>query len=514
LRCRRLLIIVSATPKLRKSTQGELSLKHRRGTNRVTSSGFEHPRVGSPPFPQADSGIAGVPYSGASDSLNHELGVGPATSFPSPNALVAPAECGGRSVEPLLIYPSQPQPTSTWVSAASGHGVRYSRNVGDHKSRMQRLTNGESRVMGAFHAVGEGYARSNFQSNCYHIPAKFANQAPSIAPPLYPAAAMQDTSIPTRDIAQPRSHLGDSVVHVLGDQDVRSFDHASTQPVSISQQPADVRQLTLLGGNQNVVIREAGTQLKSHVPRYSHIPTTEPDGLDFHGSWDTGSTTAPLDHGRNLMGQGAPLCPRYIALSPEGRPGPGVSEGLTEARAELKSSSAPNAGSGRRCLPASSITIQSDTHAPSRHAAKDQQLSSGVRRTTSRRIKDAERPPYARRKPHAIYESNVGKLQDRCREDGGDEGAVNHLAEIFKDGVNPEALGRQMTEEEVNQQLFGVWRKRTQVYRVLLEQETEGSSVHHTCRLCRKGTRRPYRNAKDVLPHIKTCHVGFEGAKS
>ena len=37
--------------------------------------------------------------------------------------------------------------------------------------------------------------------------------------------------------------------------------------------------------------------------------------------------------------------------------------------------------------------------------------------------------------PHAIYENNVEKLQDRCREDGGDEEAVGHLPAIVKDGV-------------------------------------------------------------------------------
>lgn len=37
--------------------------------------------------------------------------------------------------------------------------------------------------------------------------------------------------------------------------------------------------------------------------------------------------------------------------------------------------------------------------------------------------------------PHAIYENNVETPQDQCREDRGDEEAVDHLPTIFKDGV-------------------------------------------------------------------------------
>jgi hypothetical protein len=538
-------------------------------------SNVENPKPGLLPFPQAESGVVCVgtcsgsfvppiphgspPAHIADDPLGSELGAVSTTSFSSPNTTITPTFHGGRPVVPPYIPPSRGPPTSGWPPAAPWHESRYEGGARDTKFAtnntgewIQQPTNGENGGMGSFHAAGEGYGRSYFKihaslshSSTVTDGDRAATQIPSVYPPLRPAINVQNASIPANGIVRSDAGIGSSEMHVLQQQDRQSFDCAPSQPVHLFQQARDVRRAVMsLEGQRQVVGVEAGTQLICHAVGYSHIPNIpviEADASSAsrapYGQEGTGPISGPSENARNSMGQDAP---RHLTFSQGEGPvwmhefNPEAPEVLTETYDELGSLPSTDARLDRpnwACTPAficpsgtpllgattetneSGVTVQSDVQPP---AAKDERSRSGVQRTgRHRRKSDVNMLPYAKRKPHTIFESDLGKLQDRCREGGGDEAVVNRLPAIFKDGVSAEALSRQMTEQEINQHVFGEWPRRTQVYRALLGRETNGTSIHHhTCRLCREGTRWPYRNAKDVLQHIKRCHVGCEGNKS
>lgn len=403
---------------------------------------------------------------------------------------------------------------------------------------MKHPNNDENGDMGSSSAIAESYTRSHFKfnPNAPHIPtmtegSRLATQMPSVSLPFHPVVETQNIFIPAYDIVRPKSPLEGSVRRALREQDMQSFDCASIQPVPIFQQSPDMRQPVMpLEGFETGVAREAGAQFKFYGHQYG--PVIEPDVLDMSrpscGWGNTGSIIVPSDNACDLIGQGAPPHLQYIVFLHEEKPvrvhriSPAALKephvGLwslpsTDSRLDRPNQSCPSASPCLEEATGSGVVVQSDAQPPSFQPAEDKRSSSGLQRRG--RGDKIEKRPYARRKPHAIYEINVEKLQDRCRQDGGDEGAVDHFPTIFKDGVSAEALSRQMTKEEIDQQVFGVWPRRTQVYRALLGQETQGSCVYHTCRLCREGTRWPYRNAKDVLQHIKRCHVGgCEGNKS
>ena len=537
-------------------------------------SNVENPKLGLLQFPQAESGVVCVdtrsgsfvppiphgslPARFAGDPLGSELGAVSTTSFSSPNTITTPTFHGGRPVVPPYIPPSRGLPTSDWLPGAPWHEGRSDGGPRDTKVAtnntgqwIQQPNNGENGGMGSFPAVGEGYRRSYFKMHA-RLPHRstvtegdrVATQPPPVYPPLRPARNVQNASIPANGIFRSKADTGSSEMHVLQQQDRRSFDCAHSQPF---QQVADVRRAVMSLERQGQVVGiEAGTQLICHAVEYSHIPSipvTEADASSASRApyWQesTGPVSDPSNNARDSMSQDAHLPPQHVTFSQGEGPvwmhefNPEAPEVLTEAHGELGSLPSTDTRLDRpnwSCAPAficpsgapllgattetneSGVTVQSDAQ-PS--AVKDERSSSSAKRTGRHRKKsDVNILPYAKRKPHAIYESDLGKLQDRCREGGGDEAVVNHLPAIFKDGVSAEALSRQMTEQEINQHVFGVWPRRTQVYRALLGQETEGTSHHHTCRLCREGTRWPYRNAKDVLQHIKRCHLGCEGNKS
>ena len=93
------------------------------------------------------------------------------------------------------------------------------------------------------------------------------------------------------------------------------------------------------------------------------------------------------------------------------------------------------------------------------------------------------------------------RLQQRCRRQGADEGAIELLSKVFTHEVNLEALTRPLTDGEVETKEFGVEAGR--VYITFLEANEEG----YACRLCH--SEQIWRHHKDVVRHLRRDHFGF-----
>jgi hypothetical protein len=114
-------------------------------------------------------------------------------------------------------------------------------------------------------------------------------------------------------------------------------------------------------------------------------------------------------------------------------------------------------------------------------------------------------PPCTQRKTRpAKYEDNLERLQQRCKRQGADEVALGYLGKIFATGVSMEALMRPLTDEEVENEEFGVGMGR--VYTALLKLTTrgEGVALRYSCRLCCGD--QTWKHSKDALRHLKRNH--------
>ena len=122
--------------------------------------------------------------------------------------------------------------------------------------------------------------------------------------------------------------------------------------------------------------------------------------------------------------------------------------------------------------------------------------------------KPYQRPtPAARKTRPVVYEGNLVRLQQRCRRQGADEGAIVLLGKVFTNEVSLEALTRPPTDAEVETNEFGVETGR--VYIAFLEtiSEEEGVGTYYVCRLCR--SEQIWRQHKDVLRHLRRDHFGL-----
>ena len=73
------------------------------------------------------------------------------------------------------------------------------------------------------------------------------------------------------------------------------------------------------------------------------------------------------------------------------------------------------------------------------------------------------------RHPPATYSADTGVVVERCRADGGDEGAIALLPGTFSNGITEEALIRKMTREEAHKYAVGACPR---IYQTLLCNET------------------------------------------
>ncbi len=104
--------------------------------------------------------------------------------------------------------------------------------------------------------------------------------------------------------------------------------------------------------------------------------------------------------------------------------------------------------------------------------------------------------PAPRKTRPTTYEGNLIRLQQRCKRQGADEGAIGLLGKVFTNEVSLKALTRPLTDAEVETKEFGVETGR--VYLAFLESinEEEGVGTYYVCRLCH--SEQIWRQHKDV----------------
>ena len=119
----------------------------------------------------------------------------------------------------------------------------------------------------------------------------------------------------------------------------------------------------------------------------------------------------------------------------------------------------------------------------------------------------------AARKARGVgYEGDLVRLQQRCRAQGADDGAVALLTRVFAHEVSLEALTRPFTDAEAETEGFGV--RTGKAYLVFLEYTNEGEHVvpRYACRLCHGD--QTWKHSKDVLRHLRRDHFGlYEACK-
>ena len=114
----------------------------------------------------------------------------------------------------------------------------------------------------------------------------------------------------------------------------------------------------------------------------------------------------------------------------------------------------------------------------------------------------------AARKTRAVgYEGDVVLLQQRCRGQGADEGAVVLLTKVFANEVSLEALTRPLTDVEAGTEEFGMGTGK--VYTAFLGSTSKEGHVspRYVCRLCHGG--QTWKHSKDVLRHLRRDHFGL-----
>jgi hypothetical protein len=150
----------------------------------------------------------------------------------------------------------------------------------------------------------------------------------------------------------------------------------------------------------------------------------------------------------------------------------------------------------------SDIATNGEPMSPNRRIGPDRSEKTHSRRESRQYLRPA---PYTKRKTRpATFEGNIKRLQQRCKRQGADEGALGYLGKIFATGVSMEALMRPLTDEEVENEEFGVGMGR--VYTALLKLTNGGESValRYTCRLCRSD--QTWKHSKDALRHLRRNH--------
>jgi hypothetical protein len=100
-------------------------------------------------------------------------------------------------------------------------------------------------------------------------------------------------------------------------------------------------------------------------------------------------------------------------------------------------------------------------------------------------------------------EGNLGRLQQRCRRQGTDEGAIALLGKVPASGVGLEGLTRPLTDEEVEAEESGI--RTGQVYNTFLKCATKGECLtpRYVCRLCQSGL--TWKHSKDVEMKRHPC---------
>jgi len=355
---------------------------------------------------------------------------------------------------------------------------------------------------------------------------------PSQPPPWRYAAKMQEAPSPAPDFVPAEAHLQVSSISVCERSGSPTLSYSPVQPVPTCQQILTQTKGKTSGEAHDRGIVKFKTQLPTRVPQCSLRPDATHDtfGMSNRLCENRRFIIPSLGHaGRaagNLTGLVVPPNPKRIAFSQDEslhetrdvclEDDRGAGGSYTETR-NFTSTYARLEQSARFASAANATSFQIDSDLTdgqllARHNSKGRRSSSGVQRTErSHRGRAAGTPLYLRRKQRAPHESVLETLQERCRKQGGDDEAIGHLSAIFEEGVNAKALSRKITEEEIANQVFGPSTEPRQVYWALLGQHIKDGFIRYTCRLCPEAKRYPYKNGKDVVPHIRKCHISIEG---
>ena len=146
-----------------------------------------------------------------------------------------------------------------------------------------------------------------------------------------------------------------------------------------------------------------------------------------------------------------------------------------------------------------------DAHwSPSRQEAPEglirQQSSSQRRRRALQRVYD--KPG---KRPAAPYEPDLSRLQELSRQRGGQDFAIAWMRKIFTKGVTANALGRTLTEDEINAVGHDHGFRLSQAYDGFLEKVED----RFECGLCPERKRANWRNKKDAIRHLQKFHFGI-----
>ena len=362
------------------------------------------------------------------------------------------------------------------------------------------------------------------------------------------AAGSHNTFASVYDLASTNGLIADPRSGIHRQHDVQSLNRPSVQPSvpgcqrfkggSWAGTTCEASAGTV-GGTEYLLL--PGGPQRSHVPAaIPHAPDTSRQPYEYERPWlrappsdSVGSTESSLEGPHPLHPQQVGCLQGQIPTAWTGRDAPGGNgilegastkterTGSTHTRLEkpkLPYLPAPTLPSDATPFPAhthatkagtAGVVGKNDVHPSS---SKSKQSTSCVQRTErSRHGKLAEKPLYLQRKKHVSREGNVVAIQERCRGQGGDSKAIGYLSRIFEEGMNPKALSRKITKEEIANQVFDPSTEPRQVYWALLAQQVKDGFPRYVCRLCPEETRYPYKNGKDVLPHILKYHIGTEG---
>ena len=448
---------------------------------------------------EAGVGIAGTYYGFVEDHLSRGLG------------------------EPLPILSDRGQSTTAWSLAThyETSAMICPPSAVSEGRKLASFTTGDGRprpVLALDEVCAGPYLGAD--TNSLDAPSRVRPVHPTSRPPLWRyAVKMQDTPSSAPEFAPAEARLQTSA----------RGQRSSPAPSNSLTQRAPTRQRRSKGTTSQEAyeraIVEIKTQLPTRAPQHSPRPDVTHDTLGMSNRLcencrfiipSLGHTSGAEDDLRLLV---APSNPNAI----EGESLHGTREAILEddrgSYTEIRSLASTHVPLGRSTRFARTDTTSFPAHRDltdgqslARHTAKGKQSSSGVQRTErSRRGRNAGTPLCLRRKKHASYERNLETLQERCRGQGGDDEAIGHLSAIFEEGVDAKALSREITEEEIASNVFGSSTEPRQVYWALLGQQVKDGFIRYTCRLCPEEKRYPYKNGKDVVPHIRKCHVGIEG---
>jgi hypothetical protein len=281
--------------------------------------------------------------------------------------------------------------------------------------------------------------------------------------------------------------------------------HAPTRNPSMYAAPIPTAPSQWTSGNtqgQEQYYYSGATAYSQPTQAYQQPPYTPPTHA-------TGTYQVHTSAGSSISGSGSTARPTTIAgtFSLAGDPSSHVppylaQANLTASNETLNSGAAPgdsNASVGGTCTcTMGGPTSLNQQNGPTRSNGKKRRLVP----------KPYQRPTPAARKTRPItYEGNLVRLQQRCRRQGADEGAIGLLGNVFTDEVSLEALTRPLTDAEVETREFGVETGR--VYIAFLETISEEESVgaYYVCRLCH--SEQIWRHHKDVLRHLRRNHFGL-----